>query len=431
MRFIEISKPLVTRVINESLLLEADGKNTHMEHLEDNIFNKGYQGAKEAVDYLYSLHQMLEGSAKGAFDMTVKWDGSPALVCGKDPQSGKFFVGTKGVFAGKAKLNFTDEDIDTYHADRGENSGEGLRTKLKVALRTLGKLNWDTVAQGDMMFMKGDIKELSHDGEALIYFKPNTLAYAVPKDSDLAKQMMAAEIGIVWHTEYAGGPTLADTTATFGFDSSRLGDGSNAGVWQTDANIKDVSGTVTLTAEESAQVLATITAADTYTKQISGEVFNWLEKGNDLVGKDFLQQLKATVNNKIRAGDFGSPESLAKEFVVKWIDRSTKEIDKVKMQKTKDAKTDSMVKTVAFIKQHAKEITAVYDLYLMLIKAKLVIIDKLGKLQSTQTFAADGEGFKATSGEGFVAIDRIGNALKLVDRMEFSRLNFGTGKPTS
>jgi len=431
MRFIEISKPLVTRVINESLLLEADGKNTHMEHLEDNIFNKGYQGAKEAVDYLYSLHQMLEGSAKGAFDMTVKWDGSPALVCGKDPQSGKFFVGTKGVFAGKAKLNFTDKDIDTYHADQGEKDGSGLRKKLKVALRTLGKLNWDTVAQGDMMFMKGDIKELNHDGEALIYFKPNTLAYALPKDSDLAKQMLAAEIGIVWHTEYAGGPTLADTTATFGFDSSRLGDGSNAGVWQTDANIKDVSGTVTLTAEESAQVLATIKAADTYTKQISGEVFNWLEKGNDLVGKDFLQQLKATVNNKIRAGDFGSPESLAKEFVVKWIDKSTKEIDKVKMQKTKDAKTDSMVKTVAFIKQHAKEITAVYDLYLMLIKAKLVIIDKLGKLQSTQTFAADGEGFKATSGEGFVAIDRIGNALKLVDRMEFSRLNFGTGKPTS
>lgn len=428
MRFIEISKPLVTRVINESLLLEADGKNTHMEHLEDNIFNKGYQGAKEAVDYLYSLHQMLEGNAKGAFDMTVKWDGSPAIVAGKDPQTGKFFVGTKGVFAGKAKLNFTDQDIDKYHADRGDKDGSGLRIKLKNCLKHLSKLNWDTVAQGDMMFQKGDIKELNHDGEALIYFMPNTLAYALPKDSELAQQMLSAELGIVWHTEYVGGPTLADTQAKFGFDSDRLG--STSSVWQTDANIKDVSGTVTMTAEESAEVLATIKAADTYTKQISKDVFNWLEKGNDLVGKDFLQQLKATVNNKIRAGDFGSPESLAKEFVVKWIDKSTKEIDKVKMQKTKDAKTDSMVKTVAFIKEHAKEITAVYDLYLMLIKAKLVIISKLGKLQSTQTFAADGEGFKATSGEGFVAIDRIGNALKLVDRMEFSRLNFGTGKPT-
>ena len=64
MRFVEISKPLVTKIISESFLLEA--KNTHMEHLEDNIFNKGYAGAKEAVDYLYSLHQMLEGSASDA-----------------------------------------------------------------------------------------------------------------------------------------------------------------------------------------------------------------------------------------------------------------------------------------------------------------------------------------------------------------------------
>ena len=430
MRFVEISKPLVTKVLNESLLLEeAEGKNTHMEHLEDNIFNKGYQGAKEAVDYLYSLHQMLEGHSKNAFDMTVKWDGAPALICGKDPQTGKFFVGTKGVFAGKAKLNFTEQDIETNHADRGEKSGEGLRKKLKIALRELSKLKWDTVAQGDMMFSKGDIKEMEFDGDSYIYFMPNTLAYAVPSDSDLAKEMLSAEIGMVWHTEYVGGPTLADTTAQFGFDSSRLG--STPSVWQTDANIKDVSGTVTMTAEESQKVLSAIKAADTYTKSISREVFNWLEKGNDLVGKEFLQQLKATVNNKIRAGDFGSPESLAKEFVVKWIEKSTKEIDKVKRQQTKDAKTDAMVKTVAFIRQHAKEITSVYELYLMLIRAKLAIIEKLGKLQSTRTFVPDGQGFKTTSGEGFVAIDRMGNALKLVDRMEFSRLNFGTGKPGS
>jgi hypothetical protein len=433
MRFVEISKPLITRVLTESLLLEAEGKNTHMEHLEDHIFNKGYAGAKEAVNYLYSLHQMLEGSSKQKFDMTVKWDGAPAIIAGKDPQTGKFFVGTKGVFAGKAKLNHTEKDIETNHPDKmvkGElKSAEGLRTKLKVCLKNLSKLNWDTVAQGDLMFLKQDIKEMEQDGETLIYFKPNTLAYAVPKDSDLAKEMLSADMGIVWHTEYVGGPNLADTTAKFGFDSDRLG--SSPSVWQTDANIKDVSGTVTMTAEESAEVLSAIKAADSYTKQISRDVFNWLEKGNDLVGKDFYPQLKATVNNKVRAGDFGSPESLAKDFVVKFIEYWNKKIDSVKQQSTKDAKLEQQVRTVEFIKQHAAEITAVYDLYLMLIKAKLTIIDKLTKLQSTQTFAADGEGFKATSGEGFVAIDRMGNALKLVDRLEFSRLNFGTGKPGS
>ena len=431
MRFIEISKPLVTHILSESLLLEAEGKNTHLEHLEDNIFNKGYVGAKEAVDYLYSLHQMLEGHGKNKFNMTVKWDGAPAIIAGKDPNTGKFFVGTKGVFAGKAKLNFTEKDIETNHPDKIEKgevkSAEGLRIKLKAALNSLSKLNWNTVAQGDLMFTKGDIKEMEYDGVQYIYFKPNTLAYAVPKDSELAKQMLAADIGIVWHTEYPGGPTLADTQAKFGFDASSLGE--TPSVWHVDASVPDVSGTVTMTDEESKQVLASIAAADKYTKQVGRDVFAWLEKGTDLVGKDFLQQLKATVNNKVRAGDFVSPESLAKDFVTKWIEKATKEIDKVKTQATKDRKTEKMIETVKFIKAHVKEITAVYDLYLMLIRAKIAIISKLSNLQSTKTFANDGQGFRATSGEGFVAVDRIGNALKLVDRLEFSRLNFGSGKP--
>lgn len=431
MRFIEISKPLVTQILSESFLLEAEGKNTHLEHLEDNIFNKGYAGAKEAVDYLYSLHQMLEGHGKSKFNMTVKWDGAPAIIAGKDPQTGKFFVGTKGVFAGKAKLNFTEQDIERNHPDKVEKgetkSAEGLRSKLKAALNSLKSLTWNTVAQGDLMFTKGDIKELDYDGEQYIYFKPNTLAYAVPKDSDLAKKMLSADIGIVWHTEYPGGPTLADTKAKFGFDASTLGESPR--VWHVDASVPDVSGTVTMTAEESQQVLNDIASADNYTKKIGREVFNWLERGNDLLGKDFLQQLKATVNNKVRMGDFGSPESLAKDFVTKYIDKMTKEIDKVKTQAAKDRKTEKMIETVKFIKEHAQEITAVYDLYLMLIKAKLTIISKLANLQSTKTFAQDGAGFRATSGEGFVAVDRVGNALKLVDRLEFSRLNFGSGKP--
>jgi hypothetical protein len=220
MKFLEISKPLVTTILTESLL-EADGKNTHLEHLEDNIFNKGHEGAKEAVDYLYSLHQMLEGNTKTPVSMTTKWDGAPAIVAGKDPQTGKFFVGTKGVFAKKPKMNFTNSDIEKYHADQGEKDASGLRDKLKLALKYLSRLNWDTVAQGDMLFAgPEDIKEEVIDGEQYIVFKPNTIVYAIPKDSDLAKEILSAGFGIVWHTEYVGGPTLADTQANFGFDAS-------------------------------------------------------------------------------------------------------------------------------------------------------------------------------------------------------------------
>ena len=431
MKFIEISKPLVTSILSESILLEGkDGKNTHLEHLEDNILNKGYACAKEAVDYLYSLHSMLDGNAKSPVSMTTKWDGAPAIVAGKDPATGKFFVGTKGVFAQKPKINFTNKDIDVNHADQGDKDGSGLRKKLKLALDYLSRLNWNTVAQGDMLFAGSeDIKTVTLDNEEHIIFKPNTITYAVPKNSDIAKQMLNSGFGIVWHTEYVGGPTLADTQAKFGFDSSVLGQAN--GVWHRDALIKDLSGTVTMTAEQSDDILNAITVANEYLKAIDADTFKWLQQGTDLIGKDFLQQLKAHANNQVRQGSFDEPTKFAQGFVQKYIDFMTKEIAKVKTQKSIDAKTEKMVQGVKFIKEHVPSIVAVYDLYLKLIEAKIKIIKKLEQIKQIGTFVQTDNGFEVTAEEGFVAVDRIGNALKLVDRLEFSRINFGSGKPGS
>jgi len=423
MKFVEISKPLVTQILSESLILEAEGKNTHLEHLEDNIFNKGYAGAKESINYLYSLHQMLEGNSKEKFNITTKWDGKPAIICGRDPQSGKFFVGTKGVFAQKPKLNFTPKDIL-------ENHGPGeLADKLTIALNLLSKLNWNTVAQGDMLWAgKDEFKETEIDGESYITFKPNTIVYAVPSNSDLAKQITSKQFGIVFHTEYKGGQTLADTKATFGFDSSVLGEAT--GVWHTDANIKDLSGTVTLTADESAELLKAIKQADAYLKNIDQDTFNFLDKGAEVIGeKVFLQQLKAHVNANIKnAGEFEqNPTVFAQSFVQKYITYMEKEIDKVKTQKTIDAKTDLMVQGVKFIKEHVPQIVAVYDLYLKLIEAKLVFLNKLKALQQIPTFVEKDGGYEVTQEEGFVAVDRMGNAIKLVDRLDFSKNNFALG----
>ena len=426
MRFLEISKPLVTQLLTESVFLES--KNTHLEHLEDNIFNKGFAGAKEAVDYLYSLHEMLEGNSKSSVNMTTKWDGAPAIIAGKDPQTGKFFVGTKGVFAKKPKINFTNKDIDVNHADVGDKDGSGLREKLKLALKYLNRLNFDTVVQGDMLFAgQSDIKTITLDDKEHLVFKPNTITYAVPKDSEIGKQISSAGFGIVWHTEYVGGPTLADTEAKFGFDSSVLGQAN--GVYHRDAIIRDLSGTVTLTKDESSNIMSAIQEADSYLKSIDAETFAWLEKGNDLIGKDFLQQLKAHVNNNVRAGQFDEPTKFAQGFVQKYIDFMTKEIEKVKTQKSIDAKTEKMVQGVKFIKEHVPGIVAVYDLYLKIIEAKVRLVKKLEQIRQIDTFVETEDGFEVTGEEGFVAVDRLGNALKLVDRLEFSRLNFGSGRP--
>ena len=306
---------------------------------------------------------MLEGNSKEKFNITTKWDGKPAIICGKDPQSGKFFVGTKGVFGKqRPKINFTPKDII-------ENHGPGeLADKLTMALKLLGKLNWNTVAQGDMLWAgKESFKEAEIDGESYITFKPNTIVYAVPSNSDLAKQITSKQFGIVFHTAYTGGQTLADTTAKFGFDSSVLGEAS--GVWHTDANIKDLSGTVTLTADESAELLNAIKQADAYLKNIDQDTFNFLDKGAEVMGeKVFLPQLKAHVNANIKnVGEFEqNPTVFAQSFVQKYITYMEKEIAKVSTQKTIDRKTDLMVQGVKFIKEHVPQIVAVYDLYLKL-----------------------------------------------------------------
>jgi hypothetical protein len=421
MRLKEFTKPLITSILTESVVAEAEGKNTHLEHLEDNIFNKGYDGAKEAINYLYSLHEMLDGSTNSPVSMTTKWDGAPAIVAGKDPSTGKFFVGTKGVFTRKPKINFTVADIKANHP------AEGLQDKLILALNTLKRLKWTTIAQGDFLFAKDTISTQSIDGESYLTFAPNTLTYAVPSESELAKTISQSEIGIVWHTEYVGGPTLADTTAKFGFDSSVLGQAP--GVWHRDAIIKDLSGTVTFTAGESADIMQAISVADQYLKTVDGETFAWLGQGTDLIGKNFLQQLKAHANNQVRQGSFDEPTKFAQGFVQKYIDFMTKEIDKVKTQATIDRKQEAMVSGVKFIREHLNSIVSVYDLYLKVIEAKIKIVKKLEQIRVMNTFVQTDKGFEVTGEEGFVAVDRMGNALKLVDRLEFSRLNFGSGKP--
>ena len=319
-----------------------------------------------------------------------------------------------------------------------EDNGKYVVIAGHRRLKAVQELQLDTVnivvkdqPNGDLKAMQVSENLFREDlttYEEVIAFKPNTLVYAIPANSEIAGQISGSDMGIVWHTEYVGGPTLADTTAKFGFDSSVLGQAN--GVWHRDATIKDLSGTVTLTKEESNDIMNAIAEADGYFKSIDQETFSFLEKGATVIGeKVFLQQLKAHANNQVRQGFFDEPTKFAQDFVQKYITYMEKEIDKVKTQKTKDTKTEIMVGGVKFIRENLQQIVAVYDLYLKLIEAKVKIIKKLEQIRQLPTFKETEDGYEVTGEEGFVAVDKVGNALKLVDRLEFSKLNFGTGKP--
>ena len=106
----------------------AEEKNVHMEHIEDSILNDGVNGARQAINYLRSLRDMLAGNTARSVKVTVKWDGAPAIFAGQDPSDGKFFVAKKGVFNKNPKVYKTNADIDA------DTDGD-LNTKLKEALK--------------------------------------------------------------------------------------------------------------------------------------------------------------------------------------------------------------------------------------------------------------------------------------------------------
>ncbi len=223
-------------------LLQEDhaGKNLHLEHLEDEIINNGVAGGRAAINFLQSLRDMLAGSARSSINMTVKWDGAPAIFAGIDPSDGKFFVAKKSVFNVNPKLYKTNQEID-------DDLSGTLNEKFKVALKEFSKLGIKGVIQGDLMFTN-DISKETIEGVSYYTFQPNTIVYAVPVDSDLGRVMNKANIGVVWHTTYTGS-SLPEMKASFGVDISKLSKPTS--VWMDDATYKDVSGRATFTQKET------------------------------------------------------------------------------------------------------------------------------------------------------------------------------------
>lgn len=406
MKFIEF--------INES----KEGKNVHLEHLEDEVLNNGVAGSKAAINFLRSLKDMLASSSESKVNVTTKWDGAPAIICGINPENDKFFVGTKGVFANNPKLNYTNADIDKNHP------GEGLNNKLKIALKYLKKLNIDGILQGDMMFAKEDIKKETINGEKYITFQPNTLVYAIPEDSKLAKTILASQMGIVFHTAYSGGDTLADMKSSFNIDIGNLK--ASKDVWYRDASFIDASGTATFTKQESLELSAHISEAQRILSQINSMTLNRIS-----TSETFLMQIKTFNNTKVREGQEIKNTTQHTRDLIKWVeDRQNKEILAAKLEKTKTRKIAEKNEILRFYRSNTAQLKLIFDLQNKLVDAKNMIVRKLREIkQVAGTFVRTDDGFKISNPEGFVAVDKLkGGAVKLIDRLEFSHDNFTAAK---
>ena len=402
-----------------SELLQEDhaGKNLHLEHLEDEIINNGVAGGRAAINFLQSLRDMLSGSARSSINMTVKWDGAPAIFAGIDPSDGKFFVAKKSVFNVSPKLYKTNAEID-------EDLSGDLNAKFKVALAEFSKLGIKGVIQGDLMFTD-DLSKETIEGVSYYTFQPNTIVYAVPVDSDLGRIMNTAKIGVVWHTTYTGS-SLPEMKASFGVDISKLSKPTS--VWMDDASYKDVSGKATFTQKETEAVTKILSNTGRTFQTINAPMLRqFLKLQDSLTGVLVGASLKTYNNSKVRAGEIiKNPKQHAAGYV-KWVENSIqKQIDKVKSDKGKEKYTNMQKEYVRDFKKHVNNLTQIITFQNLLVDAKMQIVKKLNSVKGlTDTFIRTDNGYKVTNPEGYVAIDRVGGkAVKLVDRMEFSFNNF-------
>ena len=396
---------------------DKGGKNLHLEHLEDEILNYGVDGGRAALNFLRSLRDMLAGASRSSVNMTVKWDGAPAIFAGVEPETGDFFVAKKSVFNVNPKLYKTNAEIDA------DLSG-ALNSKFKVALAEFSKLGIKDVLQGDLMFTD-DVETETIDGTKYYTFQPNTIVYAVPTDSALGKTINKAKVGIVWHTTYTGN-ALQDMKASFGANITSLNKPSS--VWMDDATYKDASGRATFTKTETDNITKILSqTGKTFQKINANQLRSFLVMQNGMTGALVGASLKTYNNSKVRAGEIiSNPAAHAKGYE-KWVEMSIqKQIDKAKSPKGKEKYQNIQKEYLRETKKHTRNLIQIITFQNLLVDAKMQIVKKLNSVKGlTDTFVKTKNGFKVTNPEGYVAIDRIsGGAVKLVDRMEFSFNNF-------
>lgn len=402
----------------KQFLIEASGKNLHMEHLEDEVLNGGVNGTRGAINFLRSLRDMLAGNNKEAVNVTVKWDGAPAAVAGIHP-NGKFFVDYKSM----RRPCFTQSDVDEHFG------GGPLHSKMSALLEHLPKLKIPgNIFHGDVLWTDNKEKKIKTiDKEKYVTFTPNTITYAVPLNTELAKKIITAKVGIVFHTTYrtTGADDLNDLRAEFGADINLWT--THRDVWAVNADFTDLSGSATFTQSDTTKVTGMLSELGKDFNKVNGRFLDNISKDNII-----RMHIKTFMNTKVREGEFIDNYKRSAKDCVKWIEnKMQKEVEKLKTERGRQRKQMTVDGYMKTLNGSMDQIEIIFRLMSLINNIKLFIVKKLEEVKGiTNTFIKTSTGYRVTKPEGFVAIDTFDNqkGLKLVNRMEFSRINFTAEK---
>ena len=383
----------------------------HLEHLEDEMLNYGVEGCKAAVSFLKELRKMLGNDNSTGF-MQTKWDGAPSIICGTDPASGMFFVGTKSVFAKTApKLCFVDSQIDEWY--------EGdLAEKLKFSLKYFADLNIKGVVQGDLLFTKSTLRREIIHGEKLYTFRPNTITYAIPVHHPIGQAAVRAQIGVVFHTHYAGNE-LQSMQALAG---AKVDGSTDALVIKNDTPMDRVG----LNHQEEIKF-------DKHVSDIEKMCMKCGDFLDELVGASgtkgdakfhISSYLKQFFNNEIKnARSITDVNRSLIELGNFYHAKMSKELAKIKTTDNLVKKRNLVYQSENYLVNNSSKFKSMLSLYKELQEVKQMVIDKLDHLEEFRTFVQTEKGYKVTTPEGYV-LHKDGDMIKFVNRLEFAYNNF-------
>lgn len=405
----------LTKIASKSSLIveSKSGKITHLVHLEDLMLDLGMSGLETAITILDNVRDiMYENNSHNSVTITTKFDGSPAIVAGIDPADGKFFVGTKSVFAASPKIIKSTKDLSIY------SDKPGLQKKLAVALQFLPELGITGVMQGDMMFTSDDLQKHEINGKNYVTFRPNTLTYAVEVNTPDAREIMSSKIGIVFHTMYEG-TTLESMRAVHNADISNMIK-SSENVWAIGASIEEGQ----LTDAFNTAFQEKLTKLRDFISNIDESAVNRI-----VLHDTFKKLIKPYINSRIRNKTpmIGNITQFAKGLVNFYQQRVNNEIQKLKSGPDSEVARTKIKRTIEFKKfltDNSSTLNKMFMAYKVLISLKLSLIKKLPNTHGINTFLRTESGYKDTAPEGFVVSDKNGNIVKMNDRLTFNHANF-------
>jgi len=372
-----------------------EGKLKHIHHAEDRPLFHGAKGFEHAKGALTQAHEHIKSGSKSTH-LTMKYDGSPAIVFGHHPETGKFFVASKSAFNKNPKINYTHEDIKKNHGH-----APGLMDKLHASLNHLKKIAPKTgVYQGDLMYTHDDLK---HHKNGKVSFTPNTITYT--GHGEEAQKIKDSKIGVVVHTQYHG-KTAASLKADPHPDLHNFH--PHKDVW-TKHPEHDTSH-VHYSESDQDEFHKHIAAAQKIHNEHKKTMYKTTEPHGGETG-----HLSTYINHTVRTDEKPSAEGLKKHIT----DKYNKAIEKLKTPASQGRKQAELNTHVKHIDAHKKDYENLLKMHQHLQKAKDVLVHTLNQHTGDLEHHIDS---KATDPEGYV-VHHAGEPTKLVNRKEFAKAN--------